>query len=90
MDRQLHTQFVDSPFMVDPMSTTYTQLFEWAHMDAFLMQAKKTHQHHQLHGHNSVCGGRQEYNHATNRSPIHMIRNQTIQIKVIPFRRDTN
>ena len=28
MDRQLHTQSVDSPFMVDPTSTTYTQLFE--------------------------------------------------------------
>jgi len=28
MDRQLHTQFIDNLFIVDPTSTTYTQLFE--------------------------------------------------------------
>jgi len=33
MDRQLHTQFIDNPFILDPTCSTYIQLFEraWYH-----------------------------------------------------------
>ena len=44
MDKQLCMQFIDNPFIVDPMCLTYAQLFERASMDAFLVQARKTQQ----------------------------------------------
>jgi len=28
MDRQIHTQFIDNPFVIEPMDMTYMQLFE--------------------------------------------------------------
>ena len=45
MDKQLHTQFIDNPFVVDPTCTTYMQLFERARMDSFLAQVAKSHQY---------------------------------------------
>ena len=35
MDKQLHTQFITCPFVVDPYSMTYVQLLKWACMDPF-------------------------------------------------------
>jgi len=64
MDRQPHVQFIENPFVVDPTCTTYTQLFEQACMDVFLMQAKKSQLHQQSCGQNSGCGGHQESSHA--------------------------
>ena len=36
MDRQLHMQFVEDPFIIDPTCTMYSQLFKCTWMDAFL------------------------------------------------------
>ena len=36
MDKHLHTQFIEDPFVVDPSCNTYTQLFECTQMDVFL------------------------------------------------------
>jgi len=44
MDRQLRTQFITRPFIVDPYSTTYVQLLERAHMDSFFARAEKAQQ----------------------------------------------
>ena len=57
MDRQLCTQLIDNPFVVDPTCTTYTQLFEWSRMDVFLEHAEKSQQHQHLHSHNLFRGG---------------------------------
>jgi len=62
MDKQLCMQFIDNPFVVDPTCTTYTQLFERAHMDAFLAQVGKSQQYPQ--NKISVQGGRQESGNA--------------------------
>jgi len=69
MDRQLHSQFINNPFIVDPTCLTYTHLFEWACMDAFLVQVEKLKQH--SWGHGSVCGGHQESNHILSGSSRH-------------------
>jgi len=41
MDKQLHMQFITCPFIVDPCSTTYVQLLEWACMDSFFARKEK-------------------------------------------------
>ena len=58
MDKQLHMQFINKPFVVDSMCTTYVQLFERVCMDAFLMQVGKSQQYPQ--NNISVQGGHQE------------------------------
>jgi len=69
MDRQLHIQFIDNPIVVDPMCTTYTQLFEQAQMDAFLAQANRMQQQQQPQGQNSFWGSRQESSYMPGGSP---------------------
>jgi len=44
MDKQLRTQFISRPFLVDPNSTTYIQLLERARMDSFFARAEKAQQ----------------------------------------------
>src|SRR5882724_1297254 len=47
MDKQLRTQFISRPFIVDP-STTYVQLLERARMDSFFARAEKAQQSFEL------------------------------------------
>jgi len=42
MDKQLHTQFINCPFTIDPESSTYIHLLERAHMDTFLTRCAKS------------------------------------------------
>jgi len=57
MDRQLHTQFIEDPFVVDPICTTYSQLFEQACMEAFLTCADKPQYGHSFRSNVSTPGG---------------------------------
>src|SRR5882724_3722534 len=68
MDRQLHTQFIDNLFIVNPTCTTYSQLFEHTCMDVFLAQPEKIQQQHHFCGNNSFQGSRQESAHTNNSS----------------------
>jgi len=66
MDKQLCTQFIDSPFIVDPTCSTYFQIFKQAHMDTFLVQHEKLQQQQHSRGHSSFRGGRQDSGHVHN------------------------
>src|SRR5882724_5835653 len=49
MDKQLNTQFINSPFTIDPDSSTYIHLLECMCMDSFLAQCAKSQQIFELH-----------------------------------------
>jgi len=68
MDKQLHSQFIDDPFVVDPMCTTYSQLFERARMDAFLARTEKQQHGHSFRTNGPGRGGRQESSSSDNGS----------------------
>jgi len=63
MDRQLCTQFINNPFILDPTCSTYIQLFECAQMDAFLAQVEKSQHQSGPWGHSSFHGGRESTSH---------------------------
>jgi len=49
MDKQLHTQFINHPFAIDPEISTYTHLLEQAHMNTFLAHCAKSQQTFESH-----------------------------------------
>jgi len=68
MDKQLHLQFIDDPFVVDPTCMTYSQLFERARMDGFLAHADKLQHGHSFHTNGSGHGGHQDSSSSDNGS----------------------
>ena len=63
MDKQLCTQFIEDPFVVDPSCNMYTQLFECARMDVFLAHTERSFQGgnpHSFRGGYSSRGGRND------------------------------
>ena len=49
MDKQLHTQFINHPFTIDPTSSTYIHLLECTFMDSFLSHCSKSQQIFESH-----------------------------------------
>ena len=49
MDKQLRTQFINRPFIIDPTDSTYIHLLERARMDAFLAHCAKAQQSFESH-----------------------------------------
>jgi len=81
MDKQLHTQLIDNPFIVDPTCSTYIQLFECAWMDGFLAQVEKSQHQSGPCGHSSFHGGHKNSSHnhggSARYNPYHKEPNQS-------------